>query len=438
VLALAGAARADDWPQWLGPRRDGVWRETGILTKFPSGGPKVLWRAALGPGYTGPAVQGGRVFVMDRQGAQPEKGAEGSGKNGLPGRERVLCLDAKTGAAVWEHGYDCTYKISYASGPRCTPTVHQGKVYALGTMGDLHCLDAATGQLVWAKNFVREYRCRPPVWGWASHPLVDGDKVITLVGGAGSAVVAFHKDTGKELWRSLTIREVGYAPVVIVEAGGKRQLIAWHTEAVNSLDPETGNLYWSEKFPAEVAPVRPGITVPTPLQIGDRLYFTCCHHGSLLLELAKDRPAARVVWKGKSHNISKADTLNSLISTPAVKDGYVYGVCVFGELRCLDLQTGRRLWQTYADTCGKKTLFATAFLNRQGDQFFIFNDRGDLMIARLTPKGYEEVDRAHLLEPTLFARGRDVVWSQPAYANRCLFVRNDKEIICVALAADGS
>jgi outer membrane protein assembly factor BamB len=435
-MAVAGSGRADDWPQWLGPQRDGVWRETGILTKFPSGGPKVLWRTPIGPGYAGPAVQGGRVYVLDRQGEQPAKGAEGSGKNGLKGKERVLCLDAKTGAVVWEHAYDSTYRISYATGPRCTPVIHQGKVYALGTMGDLRCLDADTGQLVWEKNFIREYHCRPPVWGWASHPLVDGDKVITLVGGEGSAVVAFHKDTGKELWRALTIREIGYAPVVMVEAGGKRQLIAWHTEAVNSLDPETGKLYWSEPSPAGADLVRPEITVPTPLRVSDRLFFTCCHHGSLVLELEKDRPAARVVWRAKkTANVGKTDTLHSLMSTPAIKDGYVYGVCVMGELRCLDFATGKRIWETYAATTGKRTIFATAFLNRQGDQFFIFNDKGDLIIARLTPKGYEEIDRAHLLEATTFNRKRDVVWSQPAYANRCAYVRNDKEIICVSLAA---
>ena len=299
----------------------------------------------------------------------------------------------------------------------------------------MRCYEAESGKLLWDKNFVREFQCKPPPWGWASHPLVDGDKVITLVGGEGSAVVAFHKDTGKELWRALTVKEIGYAPVVIVEAGGKRQLIAWHTEAVNALDPETGRLYWSHKFP-DGEPVRPGITVATPLQIGNRLFMTCVHHGTLVLELTSEKPGAKLVWKGKSDNFEKPDTLHSLMSTPAVKDGYFYGICAFGELRCLDATTGKRLWETHQATWGKKTVFANAFLNPQGDRLFIFNDKGDLIIARPNPKGYEEIDRAHVLEPTLLSRGRDVVWSQPAYANRCMFARNDKEIVCVSLAKE--
>src|SRR5436305_1513103 len=118
LLLPAGFLRADDWPQWLGPRRDGVWREEGLLDKFPQGGPRVRWRRELGAGYSGPAVVGERVYVMDRQGEQPAKGREGSGEKGLAGSERVLCLDAKTGAEVWKHVYDCTYKIAYPSGPR--------------------------------------------------------------------------------------------------------------------------------------------------------------------------------------------------------------------------------------------------------------------------------------------------------------------------------
>src|SRR5205823_709716 len=136
-------------------------------------------------------------------------------------------------------------------------------------------------------------------------------------------------------------------------------------------------------------------------KVGDLLFFTSPHHGSLLLQLAADKPGARVLWKGKSNNVAKPEGLHSLMSTPIVKNGHVYGVCAFGELRCLKLDTGERLWETYAATTGKKTFFGTAFLVVQGDRFFIFNEKGDLIIAKLTPQGYEEIDRAHLLEPTL-------------------------------------
>ena len=151
---------AADWPQWMGPNRDGVWPETGILEKFPEGGPKVLWRTARSPaGYSGPAVADGKVYVTDRVLA---KGAMNpadpfDSKTEVKSTERVLCLDAKTGKEIWKHEYDCPYQISYPAGPRCTPTVHGGKVYALGAMGDLFCLDAKTGKPIWSKNFPKDY-----------------------------------------------------------------------------------------------------------------------------------------------------------------------------------------------------------------------------------------------------------------------------------------
>lgn len=427
--------RADDWPQWLGPKRDGIWREDGILAKFPSGGPTVLWKKEIGPGYTGPAVVGDRVYVMDRDGKQPTRGSESPGKAGLDGKERLWCLNAGTGAVIWKDECECTYRIACPFGPRTTPIVHEGKVYTYGAMGDLRCLDAATGKLVWHRSVLADYKCKPPVWGYASHPHIEGDKVIVLVGGEGSAAVAFQKDTGKEVWKSLTVKEVGYAPIMTVVAGGKRQVIVWHTEAINALDPENGSVFWSIKFPEEVEPVRPGIAVSTPLQVGDALFITAPHHGSIMLGLDKTKPGARVLWKGKTNTIDKTDALHSLMSTPAIKDGHVYGVCAFGELRCLDAKDGKRLWETFAATAKKKAFLASAFIVQQGDRFFVFNDLGDLVIANLTPKGYEEIDRAHLLEPTMLSRGRDVVWSHPAFANRCVYARNDKEIICVSLAA---
>jgi hypothetical protein len=154
-----------------------------------------------------------------------------------------------------------------------------------------------------------------------------------------------------------------------------------------------------------------------------------------MLKLAADRPAAAVLWRGKSNEPGKkSEALHALHGTPIFMDGYIYGVCALGELRCLKADTGRRVWETFAATGGKQASFATAFLVRHGDRFFLFNELGDLIVARLSPKGYEEIDRAHLLEPTQLVQGRKVVWSHPAFANRCLYARNDKEIICVSLA----
>jgi outer membrane protein assembly factor BamB len=432
VITLTPTAHADDWPQWLGPKRDGVWREAGILAKFPAGGPKVLWRAEIGGGFSGPAVADGRVVVMDRQGERLAKGKEAPPKGGLKGKERIVCLEAGSGKPRWTHEYDCDYRVLYTSGPRTTPVIAAGKVYGLGAMGDVTCLDAATGKVHWHKKLTELCKTKPPLWGYAAHPLVDGDRLICLAGGEGSAVLALDKNTGKELWRALTVKEIGYAPPMIYEAGGKRQLIVWHTEAINSLNPATGEIYWSVQFP-DGEPERPGISVATPRQEGDLLFVSAPHHGSLVLKLAAGRPAAEVVYKGKSRDLSRPDGLHSIMGSPILQGGHVYGVCAFGELRCMKADTGERLWEHL--TVERKSLFATTFIVPQGDRHFLFSDGGDLIIARLTPKGYEEIDRAHVIEPTLHSRGRDVVWSHPAFANGCMYARNDRELICVSLKA---
>jgi outer membrane protein assembly factor BamB len=315
------------------------------------------------------------------------------------------------------------------------------KVYTLGAMGDLVCLEAATGKKVWTRNFVRDYHAPVPGWGFAASPLLDGDHLICLVGGEGSAVVAFDRDTGAERWRALTVEyaEVGYCPPVIYRAGGRRQLIIWHPEAVNALDPETGKMYWSQPFR-----VRANLTIPTPRLAGNRLFVTSFYDGSLMLQLDEDRPGARVLWpsRGRGETPGATDKLHSIMCTPFIKGGYIYGVCSYGELRCLRVDTGRRIWSTLRATCrgSEPQRWANAFLvavpgARQDDRFFLFNEQGDLILARLTPQGYDEIDRAHILEPTGRAMQRRVVWSHPAFANRSMYARNDKEIVCVDLAA---
>lgn len=435
--AAAPAGRADDWPQWLGPRRDGVWREKGLIEKFPKGGPPVVWRVPIAAGYSGPAVAEGRVYLMDRQ---RTTGADGkplpAGRAGVPGNERVLCLDAKNGKQLWKHTYDCPYTIAYASGPRTTPLVHGGRVYTLGAMGHLFCLDAKTGAKRWSRQLTKDYKgASPPVWGFAAHPLLDGDLLYCIVGGEGSAVVAFNKDTGKEVWKALTSEEVGYSPPMIYTAGGKRQLIVWLSESVNALDPATGKVYWTQQYPTDRAPRRPAVNIVTVRFDRDRLFLTTYYHGPLMLKLAGDRPAAKVLWKGKSNNPERPDGMHGLMAAPVLRDGYLYGVGNAGELRCQKADTGAKLWQTYAPVCGKKTDCATAFLIPQGDRFVLFNDQGELILAHLSPRGYKEIDRARIVEPVQEARGRKVVWCHPAFAGRCVFVRNDKELVCVSLAA---
>jgi outer membrane protein assembly factor BamB len=442
LLLAAAGARADDWPQWLGPQRDGVWRETGILERFPTGGPRVRWRVPVGIGYAGPAVAAGRVYLMDRVlDAGVKNPGSGFTRETIEGKERVLCLDEATGKLLWKHEYDCRYQVGYPAGPRATPTVADGKVYTLGTMGDFFCLDASSGKVIWSKNFLKDYKARLGVWGYAAAPLVDGDAVICLVGGKGQEVVAFHKDTGKELWRALSADYgPGYSPPISIEAGGARQLIVWTPEEVAGLDPETGKVYWSQPFPLGKPDI--ALIIATPRRAGDLLFVTAFYDGSMMLKLADDKPGATVLWesKSKSEQPEKTDFLHSIICTPIIKDGYIYGVCSYGELRCLKADTGERLWSTLkaTTTTDEPTRWANAFLVAEGDRFLLFNEQGDLIIARLTPRGYDEIGRAHILEPTNRLAGpkRPVVWSHPAFANRSVYARNDKEIACVSLAAE--
>jgi outer membrane protein assembly factor BamB len=436
-LLLPTAVLAEDWPQWLGPKRDGVWREKDLISRFPEGGPKVLWRVPLGTGYAGAAVTGDRVYVMDRL---RTKGPDGKPlrptRKGILGKERLLCLDRSSGKELWKHEYDRPYTISYASGPRTTPVVRDGRVYALGAMGDLFCLEAKTGKPVWSKNLVAEYKLDgPPVWGYAGHLLLEGDLLYTLVGGEGSAVVALEKDTGKERWKALTSEEVGYSPPMLATAGGKKQLLVWLSDSLNSLDPLTGKVYWTQEYPVGRPPMRPAVNIISVVPHGRQLFISTFYHGPMMVELAKDKPAATVKWRGKSNNPTKPDGLHALMATPVVKDGYLYGTGAGGELRCVEAATGKQMWQTWELTGGKQTDCGTAFLVPQGDRFVVFNDQGELILAELTPKGHKVVDRAKILEPVEKARGRMIVWSHPAFAHKCVFARNDKEMVCVSLAA---
>jgi outer membrane protein assembly factor BamB len=436
VAAMAlSAAPAEDWPQWMGPRRDGVWRERGLLERFPEGGPKVRWRMPIGTGYSGPAVVGDRIYVMDRKSANPQL-KDGYAREALPGSERVVCLDARTGKEIWSREYDCPYlKISYPTGPRTTPVVQDGKVWTLGTMGDLLCLNT-DGKLIWSKNLKTEFKHDPPIWGHSASLLIDGPRLITLAGGDGTAVVALDKDTGKEIWRALSSQEVCYCPPTIVDLEGKRQLIIWLSDTLSGLDPATGKVYWTMPYPENGEPQRPAPNIAQPRLAGDVLFVSSFYLGPLAVRLKKDGAEPTILYRGKrSPNPARAEMLHALISTPAVQGGYFYGTGAMGAIECIEAASGKRVWSDLKAIGGKEALFGTIFFVRNEDRYFLFTDQGELVLARLTPAGYEETGRAKLLKPSQTARGRDVVWSHPAFANKCMVARNDREIICVELAS---
>jgi outer membrane protein assembly factor BamB len=307
-------------------------------------------------------------------------------------------------------------------------------------MGHLLALDVASGRVIWQKDYVKDFNASVPTWGMAGAPLVDGDRLICLVGGEPDAkVMALDKFTGAEIWRSLSSDwEPGYNQPIIIEAGGARQLILFHPRGISSLDPVTGQVYWEHDHSVQM-----GIVVATPVHAGSSLFFTSQHGGARMLKLDDKTPAATLLWSGPGEQDpgmthDTPDTLNSVISTPVLDGGYVYGLDNDGQLRCLDAMTGKLVWKTDA-LLGEHAMYGTDFFVRHNDRYFINNDRGELVIARLSPSGFQQLGRTKLLEPTHpYVRRRqlpNVLWSHAAYANRHIIVRNDKEIVRFSAAA---
>ncbi len=432
VLLVNASSIADDWPQWMGPKRDGVWREDGILDKFPEGGPKVLWRVPVKKGYAGPAVADGRVFVMDFEARKREEG-----EKGLPGTERVLCFDEKTGKPIWNYDYPTNYKISYPEGPRTTATVDEDRVYTIGAMGELICFEAATGKIKWKKNLAETFKAKVPIWGFATHPVVDGKKLIVTAGGEGNAVVALDKLTGEKIWNSQTVKDIAYSPGVIYEKNGTRQFLIWLGDQFTSLNIETGEKNWTVKFPKVPLP-GPSVSIMQPVVDGNRVLLSDFYTGALLIEIADDGKSAKELWMSDPKDKKHKDDLNVLMSTPIIRDNHIFGVAGNGEMRCLSVKDQSLIWRDHLPLAEKADaekpeLFGSCFIVQQGDRYFILNDNGVLVIGKLTVKGYEEIDRAKVLEKTGRARGRDVVWSPPAFANGKMIARNDKEMVCFEL-----
>lgn len=419
VLSLPGRSSAEDWPQWRGPNRDGVWQETGVVEKFDSDQLPRKWSVPIAAGYSGPTVADGRVFVTDRDHELST--------------ERVLCFDEQTGKRLWKHEYTSDYgRIGYPAGPRASVTIDGDLAYCLGATGHMHCLRAADGSVVWHRDLDAEYDIAMPIWGIAASPLIYKDLVILHIGGTGGAcVVALDKADGRERWRALDDRGQYSAPILI-EQGGRPVVICWTGDSVSGMDAETGKVHWRHEWKPRNMP----IGIATPVVERDRVFFTSFYDGSLMLKLAADRPAAEKLWQIAGPDERNTEALHSIISTPVFENGYIYGVDSYGELRCLNAADGSRLWED--QTATPRARWSNIHFVKNGDRYFLFNERGELIIARLSPKGYDEISRTKLIEPTmeqLRQRG-GVCWSHPAFANRHVFVRNDKELVCASLAAD--
>ena len=415
ALALATELRADDWPQWRGPNRDAVWRASGLLETFPPEGLKVLWRVPIGTGFSSPSVVQGRVYVTDSQVTRTNM------------TERVHCLDATTGKAIWIHPYDVVYPEwgadpEHPFGPHATPVVADGKIYTLGRMSDLLCLDARTGLVLWHNNLPKQYGTGEDLRGFSCSPIIEGKLVIVAIAkNPQASMVAFDKETGRQVWESLDEIPSNSSPIIIT-SGGRRQLIVWAYKSVAALDPATGQILWRE--PVNTGPT---YTVATPVWQEDRLLL-----GGLMLKLSANQPGASILWpeEPRPMRIHVSDT-----STPLLRDGLVFSPTSKGLLLGLDAATGRQLWQTDQVTELKNgaSIHLTAVPSLQC--VFLHTDRGDLILSRLTAAGYQEISRFHLLDPTQDFGGRKMAWPPPAYADRCVFARSDRELVCASLAA---
>lgn len=405
------AVNAEDWPQWRGMNRDGVFSETGLLESFPASGLRVRWRVPVGWGFSSPVVAQGRVYLADSEVVKPNA------------RERLHCIDETTGKLLWTHSYEVAYEDwafdpSQEIGPVATPIVQNGKVYTVGRLGHLFCLRTRDGAVLWQRNLVTEYQIAFSP-GMPS-PLIEEDLLILFIGGKpGAGVVALHKDTGAEVWKALDEKLTFSSPIIIF-SGGKKQLIVWTQESVTSLDPVVGTTYWRQRLLTNS-----DYAVSTPVFHKDRLLI-----GGLMFQLDSVRPDATVLWPA-----SKAPSrrIFSHTSTALFRGDHLFSAKSSGELICVEASTGQQVWETDKITDLKNG--ASIHLTPNGDSVLLYTNQGELIRARLTFEGYTEISRVAVLEPTFPFAGRKVAWSPPAYANRHIFARSGKELVCASLAA---
>jgi outer membrane protein assembly factor BamB len=414
LLGLAAILRAEDWPQWRGPRRDGVWQETGILQPFPPEGLKVLWRVPVGTGFSSPVVAQGRVYVTD------------SHVTRTSAHENVRCLSAATGQSIWIHKYEVRYPEygadpAHPFGPVATPVVAHGKVYTLGRMSHLLCLDALTGRVLWSHDLPKEFKTTEDLRGFNSSPIVESNLVIIAIAKSPQvSLIAFDKDSGRKVWEALDEIPSNTSPIV-VDFAKSRQLIVWANLSVAALDPVTGRILWRQNVASGG-----NYAVPTPVWRDDLLLLD-----GLMLKLNSDRPGASILWPEDTRpvQIHVSDT-----STPLLQDAVVFLPTTKGSLVCRDAMTGKQLWQS--DQISSKngpSLHMTSVPSIRC--VLLFTDRGDLLLSRLTAGGYQELGSFHLLEPTAECGQQKMAWVPPAYSGQCVFARNDKELVCASLAA---
>ena len=378
-----------EWAQWRGPNRDGISSETGFLKNWPQEGPKVLWHIPFGDGYSGISIAQGKVYTM---------AAEGND-------EYVICLDASSGEEVWRFRSGAKFTESRGDGPRSMPTVHGDSVFALGAEGKLYALDAGDGTKLWAHNFVEEFDSKIPTWGFSSSPLIEGNLVLVEAGGEdGKSIVAFDKKSGDIVWTAHT-DEVGYSSPIALDFGGVRQIIFLTSKTLLSVAPEDGKIYWKYPWPE-------GINIATPIFIPDDKIFISASYdkGAVLLKMTADEDGIGIeeVWKSR--------VMKNHFNSSVLQGDYLYG---FDNtiLTCIEADTGEEQWQQRGFKKGS-LLLADGYL-------IILGEGGKLALAEANPSEYNEKARFQLFD--------DKCWTVPTLAGGKLYLRTQKEMVCLDL-----
>ena len=409
-LAIVAAARGEDWPRWRGPRGDGTWQAPPIPAEFPVGGPPVIWQVPIGPGYSGIAVAGGRVITMDR----PKDSDD----------ERIVALDEKSGQLLWEHRYSAPYgKLDYGKGPRCTPTIHDGRVYTLGAMGHLHCLEAASGKVLWSKDCVRDHEANLPEWGFAASVVIEGDLAIVHAGLPGGCYSAYDRRTGEERWRGGD-DPVGYGTPIVIEHAGLRQLIGWTPEHVVAHRLDNGQQLW--KFPYKITY---GVSIATPIFHEGTVLVCGYWHGSRAIKLGEQPGEMELLWEENRY-------LRGLMDQPLYRDGHVYLLDKQHGIVAFELAKGEKLWTdgNRLTPRARNPQVSMVWLGNTDpaggdatDRAICLNEKGELVLIRLTPAGLVEDSRGKIIGEN---------WAHPAYAGECCFARDDERLVCVRLTAN--
>ncbi|MGE0608741.1 MAG: PQQ-binding-like beta-propeller repeat protein [Pirellulales bacterium] len=374
---------------------------------WPRAGLKTVWKAPVGGGYAGLAVAEGRLYSQDKVMEPAEQ-------------ERVLCLSAENGEVLWQQAYDVRYgKLDYGVGPRATPTVFDGRVYTLGAVGHVHCLDARSGEVLWKHDLVRDLGAQLSEWGLAASPVIWRDLVIFHPGlKQGGCFVAFDRRSGREAWRCGD-DPAGYCTPILTGESGKEQLIAWTPEHVMGMDPGSGRLHWSVPYK-----VTYGVSIATPVVHRGVAFVSGYWEGSKAIRLGEDPADASLLWEDSD--------LQGIMCQPLARDGYLYTLDKDRGLLCCEIETGRVLWSDdHQMTPRGRNPHAVLQWLGKSERAIILNAEGDLILARLTPDGYDEQSRTNIVQPSPAP-----IWAHPAFAGDSVYARNDREIVRVRLLAD--